>query len=396
MANIAHLGQVADLTTSDTNGASVCIAHSSKDPRETKDRFESPGSPQSTRANTAGGETLSSFRHMMIANTENYQYKNLQGDMWTKDNQERPELIEMHLHWLRNHEGRSWDERAIWLPTHSESATKIEHITWGQPSGLSKEGTLVDPIPWDEVSSQAFEYALKAQEDFNQDNNGTKPLSHVDIDVQGFDVEGNRVRVRRTLETKLKISDNRSTEGNFETTEMKLKHVLIIESPPACSLPPRNPRDREPYQAILDQLAQHEVNKAFDERNHFLREVFGQDVDHVRKRRESTIPTHNWSFQKPELCIQGPDGTMINLKEKRTDSAVDEEVVLTHTVRIKQVRVEGRSHLFDLPIEGSESERRIRQARRTLSSAIDRCIASGSAEMFVLDKWLDGTFLARS
>jgi hypothetical protein len=86
---------------------------------------------------------------------------------------------------------------------------------------------------------------------------------------------------------------------------------------------------------------------------------------------------------------------MISLKEERTDSAVADDVILTYAVVIEQVRREGRSHLLDLPVEGSESERLIRQAKWTISSAIDRYLAEGSAERFVMDKWVDGTFLPR-
>jgi hypothetical protein len=174
---------------------------------------------------------------------------------------------------------------------------------------------------------------------------------------------------------------------------MELTKTLTLVDPHEFSLPARKARENEPQHLILQQLAQHELNSALDERNFYLREVFGQDVDHVQKRRESTIGSHGWNFQLPEVAIRGPDGTVLHLNEMRTDAADDEEVELTHTITIIQTRTDGRNHLFDLPTGGSEVERRIRQVRWSISSAIDRCVASGSAERFVVDKWVDGMFL---
>jgi hypothetical protein len=331
----------------------------------------------------------------MVANAEGSQQNNPQINIRAKEHEKRAEVIEKHLHWLNSRECRSWSERATWSPTGSESETKVVEITWGRSSAPPKQEALPNPTIWDEIGSEAFEQALKTQEEFNQGKIDPRPLSHVELDVQGLDAKRNRVRVQRTLEIELKLSTEASEQGNIETTTMKLNRVLVISNPPSFSLPPNKPRDREPYHALLEQLAQHEVNKAFDERNYFLREVFAQDVDHVRKRRNSTIADHQWSFQRPKLCIRGPDGTMISLKEERTDSAVADDVILTYAVVIEEVRREGRSHLLDLPIEGSESERLIRQAKWTISSAIDRYLAEGSAERFVMDKWVDGTFLPR-
>jgi len=181
-----------------------------------------------------------------------------------------------------------------------------------------------------------------------------------------------------------------------EQTTMQLEATVILRKPHPFSLPPQESRYKTPHQLILEQLAQHELDKAIDERNYFLREVFGKDVDHVRKRRESTFGAHDWSFHTPVVHIRGPDGVILRLVERWTDAEVDGEVVTTHRITLTEIiPAGGQSHLFDLPTEGSESERRIRQARWSISSAIDRCNASGSAEKFVMDKWIDGAFQFR-
>jgi hypothetical protein len=278
------------------------------------------------------------------------------------------------------------------------SDRKIEDIVWGQtsPTSNSQHGSTPNHIFWDENRVQAFKDAIWPEDDFGQRKKNSKTLSHLELDVRGLDVEGNRLRVRRTLEVKLKITNQASEKGKIEKTTMKLKRGLTISTPDSSSLPPTKPERKEVYHDLLQQLAQHEVDKALDERNQYLRQIFGQEVDHVRKRRNSTISAHEWTSQQPEICIRGPDGTLISLREKRTDYGVDDKVVLTYTLLLEQVRgEEGESHLFDLPIKGCESERRVRQARCSISSAIDRCIASGCAERFVLDRWVDGAFLPR-
>lgn len=351
-------------------------------------KYKSPVVPNSIKPIKSDEENQSTGFNT-THNMKDSQLIEERGDMQTQAQLERTELIEKHLNWLRNRKVRPWDERATWSPSGSKSDVQVEDITWGHNSP-TLDRSMHDGSPksvvWDGLNARPFRDALRYQ---NQ--NGSSRLSHVELDVQGLDADGSRLRVQRTLEVKLKSTHRVSEQGNILKTTMKLKRVLTISPLNASSPPPTRPNEREVYQGLLEQIAQHEVDKALDERNHYLRAVFGQDVGHIRTRWESTIPAHKWSFQLPEVCIRGPDGTTIGLREKRTDSASGGQVLLTYTVMIEQVHGGHRKdHLFDLPSEGCESERQIRQARWSISSAINRCIASGSAERFVLDRWVHG------
>jgi hypothetical protein len=322
------------------------------------------------------------------------QHLNAQAEVQTQAQVERVEVIERHLHWLRNAKGQSWDERITWFPSGSDSGKEKEDIHWGQTLPISESPK--DTIFRDKIGFQAFKDALERKDDIEDDQNRCRTLSHMEIDVQGLDAKGNRLRVQRFLEVNLKITNQASDQGDVEKTTMSLKQALTISRPNASSLPPTRSNGKEVYHGILEQLAQHEVDKALDERNHYLREVFRQEVDHVRVCQQRIIAAHEWNFQRRELCIRGADGTRMGLREKRTDSESGDEVRLTHTLMIEQERVEnGRNCLFDLPADGTESERRIRAARWSISSAIDRCVASGAAERFVLDRWVEGAFLSR-
>ncbi len=64
-----------------------------------------------------------------------------------------------------------------------------------------------------------------------------------------------------------------------------------------------------------------------------MHQVFAQDIDRLREHGNSTIAEHEWSVERLEMCIRGPDGTMIKLKE-RTDFAVGDEVVVTYMIEI--------------------------------------------------------------
>ena len=322
-----------------------------------------------------------------------------QAEVQTQAQIERAEVIERHLHWLRNSKGQSCDERTTWFPSSSDIEKKKENIHWGQTLPVSefpKGDAATFPIFRDKIGFQAFKDALQCKDDIRDGHNCSRTLSHIEIDVQGLDAKGARLRVRRILEVNLKIKSQASGQGDVEKTAMSLTRVLIISQPDTSSLPPARPNGKGVYHGILEQIAQHEVDKALDERNHYVREVFGQEVDHVRVFQQSTIAAHEWHSQRRELWLRGPDGTRIGLREKRTDSESGDEVILTHTIMIEQERGEnGRNRLFDLPADGTESERRIREARWSISSAIDRCVASGAAERFVLDRWVDGVFLSR-
>jgi hypothetical protein len=322
-----------------------------------------------------------------------------QAEVQTQAQVERAEVIERHLHWLRNAKAQSWSKRNTWFPSSSDSEKEKEDIRWGQTIPISESPEDDDakfPLFRDKVGSQTFKDALQCKYDIRDGQNCSRTLSHIEVDVQGLDAKRNRLRVQQILEVGLKLTNHALNQGDVEKTTMSLKRVLKISRPDASWLPPSRPDGKEVYHAILEQLAQHEVDKALDERNHYLREVFGQEVDHVRVFQQSTIAAHEWHSQRRELWIQGPDGTRIGLREKRTDSESGEEVILTHTIMIEQERGEnGRNRLFDLPADGTESERRIREARWSISSAIDRCMASGAAERFLLDRWVDGVFLSQ-
>ncbi|CZS97256.1 uncharacterized protein RCO7_00326 [Rhynchosporium graminicola] len=343
--------------------------------------------------------------------------QNDQNDMWVKEHHDRAQAVKNHMKWLQEQVISDHQKRNIWLPsTNIRDGYLNRDIQWGvstPPEGpVDLFATHNSTTPWDEENSQTFDYARDLQDKywnahaFNMNSDPTSPegyvnnLTHVELDVEGIDANGCRVRAQRILEVNLKVYQNRNVIPATEETTMEFKRTLVLKSPAPCSLLLPKPRDREPYYAILAQLAQHEVDKALDERNHYLREVFGLEVDHVRTRREGQFGEfekgeHSWNYQRPEIGIKGQDGTMMHLVERRSDADVAGEVILTHIVSVMQVRCGGRSHLFDLPTEGSDEERRIRKARWSVSSAIDRCVAAESPDRVVLDKRVDGTFLPR-
>ncbi|KAE9370380.1 hypothetical protein N431DRAFT_442218 [Stipitochalara longipes BDJ] len=338
-----------------------------------KNKFEKPVISDLIRLKTPDQEAQASE----IINTHkkpDSQVTQARGGVQTTAQLRRSEVIENYLRWLCNKEVKHWNERAIWALSGLNSDMTIEDIAWGLTSPVGNQPThnsTLANVFRDDLGLQAFEQALRRL----QGHNTSSGLPHTELDVQGIDAHCNHHRVQRTLEIKLKIAHQPSEQGPIEKTTMELKRTVKISTPAEALHPLTKPNAKEVYQDILEQLAQHEVNKAFDERNHYLRAVFRQDVDHVRIARQSTIAAHDWSFQKPRVGIRGPDGTILLLRETRTDSANDGKVVLTYTVAIEQVRgVNGKDHLFDLPVEGCESERQIQQARWTISSAIDKCI----------------------
>ena len=291
----------------------------------------------------------------------------------------RSDAVKNHLSWIRNKEVKPWNERGVWAPSGSKSDSKIEDISWGQTSAspsLPTHELLPELVFYDETHSRAFEQAHEIQ-----DQQGSSNLSYTELDVRGNDAHGNRLRVQRACEVKLAITSESTEQGDIEKTTMELKQILTISTLEAPSTPKTKPHANYLYKDIVKQLAQHEVDKALDERNHYLREIFKQDVDHIRITRQSTIGAHDWSFKKPEVCVRGTEGTMMKLTETRSDLANGEEVILIHTIEIEQSKCEdGKDHLFDLPTQGGESERQIRQARWTISSATDKCIAAGGGD----------------
>lgn len=330
-------------------------------------------------------------------------------DEWRGTREQGQKVKEQHLIWLRKQGAPT--EKQVWTSEDyqepeaiSSYSAGIEDITWQiftSRNASDLENHLRDS--WDEDSCLALDYAINAQDqNQNEKHPGTPAeedtgnLSHIELDAEGFDAMGRRIRVQRMLEVKLGTASVSREGAIVVQTTMQLEATVILKKPHPFSLPPQGSRFKEPHHLILEQLAQHELDKAIDERNYFLREVFAKDVDHVRKRRESTFGAHDWTFHTPVIQIRGPDGVILRLVENRTDAEVDDEVVTAHMITLTEIMpTNGQSHLFDLPTEGSERERRIRQARWSISSAIDRCSASGSAERFVMDKWIDGSFQSR-
>ncbi|KAL2075748.1 hypothetical protein VTL71DRAFT_691 [Oculimacula yallundae] len=344
--------------------------------------------------------------------------QNEQSDMWVTEHSNRAQAVENHTKWLQTQESRGWNGRDTWIPsTNIRDGSLIQDIQWGISNARSESpvdlfATHNSTTPWDEDNSLTFEYARDLQEKFwnanvfDTNSNLNSPeryvnnLTHVELDVEGNDATGLRVRFQRILEVNLKVHINQSQVPATEETTMEFKRTLVLKAPAPHSLLSLRPGDREPYHGMLAQMAQHEVDKALDERNHYLREVFGLGVDHVRTRREGQFGEgdggeHNWNYQRPEVGVRGQDGTVLHLVERRLDAVVAGEVILSHVVSVMQTRCGGRNRLFDLPFEGMDEERRIRRARWSVSSAIDRCVAAESADRVVLDKWVDGTFLPR-
>ncbi|KAH9216328.1 hypothetical protein DL95DRAFT_407587 [Leptodontidium sp. 2 PMI_412] len=321
-------------------------------------------------------------------------------DMWAKELQDRANAVDNHVKWLQSPDKRDWKERTAWIPSSNISYDPIiQDIQWGSSTSTTASEGPVDLF--------ATHHTI-AHSDSDSQAEYINNLTHVELDVEGNDATGSRIRVQRILEVNLKVHHNNAMSPVTEETTMEFKRTLVLKSPARYSLLALRPGDREPYHDMLTHMAQHEVDKALDERNHYLREVFGRDVDHLRTRREGEFGDgdgegkeegeggeHNWNYQKPEIGVRGQDGTVLHLVERRSDAVVEGEVILSHVVSVMQIRCGGRNRLFDLPTEGTDEERRVRKARWSVSSAIDRCVADESADRVVIDKWVDGTFLPR-
>ncbi|TVY35401.1 hypothetical protein LSUB1_G005809 [Lachnellula subtilissima] len=314
---------------------------------------------------------------------------------WRGNREQRQQVEQQHLIWLRKQEGT----KLIWTPIKykqleeeiaRDESGDFENVTWQSPT--SREALeLATHLrnSWDEDSCLAFDYLIDTQDQVDQTGN----LTHIEVDVEGHDRNGHRLRVQRTLEVKISRRQEELEGALRQKNMMQLEWTIILKKPHPFALPPQAARYKTPHQLILEQLAQHELDKAIDERNHFLRKTFGPGSDLFHMERESTLGAHDWSFHTPVVQIRGPDGVVLRLVECRTDAEVDGEVICTHRMSLTESIPSGeQSHLFDLPIEGTDTERRIRQARWSISSAIDRCHASGSAERFVMDKWVGWSF----
>lgn len=326
---------------------------------------------------------------------------------WRGSREQGQKWKEQHLIWLRRQEG----PKLAWIATEyeqledevaNEERVEAENIIWQFPT-REETSELEDHLrdSWDEDSCLALDYAIDTQnqsvQNGNRQRNGDEldegNLSHIELDVEGVDATGRRIRVQRTLEVKVKTSEVDWEGAKGQKTKMQIERVLILKKPHPFALPLQGTRFKEVHQLILDQLAQHELDKAMEERTHCLHEAFEHDVDHFRKERKGSFGAHDWRFHTPVVQIRGPDGVVLRLAEIRTDAEVDGEVIVTNRSTLIEIVPAGKqSHLFDLPTEGTETERRIRQARWSTSSAIDRCNASGSAERFVMDRWTEGSF----
>jgi len=326
------------------------------------------------------------------------------GEIWNQEKQARAKAEQEHVRWLtsvddgRNESGTGGGNTG-WIPTGPGRLLPPiipEEIDWGS-SQPRRGGSVIQQLPssaWDEYGSLAFDYARSQQEAQRS------PLSHLELDVEGKDAHGRRVRVQKFLEIWLDMREylgSGPASPHFERSVMKMKHICILRAPHPQAFPVLREEEREPAQVVLERLAQNEVDKVLDERNHFLRDVFANEEEHVREMRDILAHNeHEWTFGKPEVAVRGADETVLLLREGRADVVADGCLTLTHVVVVEQTRMEGRTRLFDLPADGSESERKVRRARWSISSAIDRCIARGSGERFVMDKWVDRTFRPRA
>lgn len=111
----------------------------------------------------------------------------------------------------------------------------FQEIHWGRSADARGPQDIfhVSTIPWDEDACQTFDYARDLQETnwrnwSLRQNQGeaeefANNLTHVEMDVEGFDGEGNRVRVQRVLEVNLKIQANSSSYPATEETTMECK-----------------------------------------------------------------------------------------------------------------------------------------------------------------------------
>lgn len=91
-----------------------------------------------------------------------------------------------------------------------------------------------------------FEYAWDLQEKHwvghQTISNPSKPaeyvdnLTHVELDVEGFDAFGERIRMLRILDTSLEVLENRNLCSVVEETTMEFKRTLVLKSPAGYSL----------------------------------------------------------------------------------------------------------------------------------------------------------------
>lgn len=317
---------------------------------------------------------------------------------WRGSREQRQKVKQRHLVWLRKQEGA----KLVWTRVGyeqleqeiaSDVSADFENVTWQSQTSREAEALELELENqqrdcWDEDSCLAFEYLVDTQEQVEQTG-----LTHIEVDVEGHDRNGHRLRVQRMLEVRVSSKAQKGWDGALGwKNKMQLEWTLILKKPHPFALPPHAARCKGPHQLILEQLAQHELDEAIEERKKFLRRTLENGVDGF-PGGENTFGAHDWAFRTPVVQIRGPDGVVLRLAESRTDAEVDGEVIRTRRMSLTEIIPSGgQSHLFDLPTEGTEAERRVRQARWSISAAIDRCNALGSAERFVMDKWVDGSF----
>src|SRR5882757_2281191 len=93
-------------------------------------KHKSPVVPNSINSIKSNEENLSTGFNT-THNTKDSQLIEGRGEMQTKAQLARTEVIEKHLKWLRNHKVRPWNERATWSPSGSKSDPQVEYINWG-------------------------------------------------------------------------------------------------------------------------------------------------------------------------------------------------------------------------------------------------------------------------
>ncbi|KAG4431428.1 hypothetical protein IFR05_013097, partial [Cadophora sp. M221] len=188
------------------------------------------------------------------------------------EHRDRANAIDNHVKWLQSPDKRDWKERTTWLPSSNIRCDHIiQDIQWGSstPTPTTASDGLVDLFAahhntthWDEEGSLTFEYARELQEkhwdaysaiaanpDLDTPEEYINNLTHVELDVEGYDATGSRIRAQRILEINLKVHYNHATVPVTEETTMEFKRTLVLKSPAEFSLGALRPRDREPYHA---------------------------------------------------------------------------------------------------------------------------------------------------
>lgn len=112
-------------------------------------------------------------------------------------------------------------------------------------------------------------------------------LSHIEVDVERVDVTGQRLRVQSFLLVRLSTAWVNWEGVTAEQTVMQFYRTHTIKAYP-LSLRPHRAQGKQPHEVILEQLAQHELDIAIDERNNSLREAL-QKMRIIFENLEETL-----------------------------------------------------------------------------------------------------------